>query len=104
MSFWSTLGKTALKVAPIAAGFIPGVGPLASMGIGGLTAGLSKKLEGGSLKDALISGGIGAGTGYLSGKLGDMTTSKPGGLGPSDPTKYVKNDIAKVAASGLGKS
>ena len=104
MSFWGKLGQVALKAAPIAAGFIPGVGPLASMAIGGLAAGAGKKIEGGSWKDSLLSGGIGAGTGYLSGKLGDMTTSKPGGLGPSDPTKYVRDDIAKVATSGLGRS
>jgi hypothetical protein len=93
MSFWGKLGKAALKVAPIAAGFIPGVGPLASMAIGAGTSALSKKLEGGNWKDALKSGAIGGATGYIGGKIG-----------PSDPTKFLKSDVANVAAKATGKS
>jgi hypothetical protein len=103
MSFWGKLGRVALKAAPIAAGFIPGIGPLASMAIGGIAAGADKKLSGGSWRDALISGGIGAGTGYASGKLGDMTTSRPGGIGPSNPTAYIGRDVADTAARALGQ-
>jgi hypothetical protein len=76
MGFWKGLGKVLLKAAPIAAAFIPGVGPLASMAIGAGTGALSKKIEGGSLKDSLIAGGIGAATGY-----GGAQAAK--GLGPS---------------------
>ena len=50
------VGKLALKAAPVAAMFIPGVGPLAAGGIGALTGALSKKAEGGSWGDALSSG------------------------------------------------
>jgi len=99
MSFWSKLGKGALKVAPIAAGFIPGVGPLASMAIGAGTSALSKKLEGGSWKDAAISGAVGGATGYASGKLGGLVKGK---IGPSDPTKYVK-DATTGISDRLGK-
>jgi hypothetical protein len=77
MSFWGALGRGLLKIAPIAANFIPGVGPLASMAIGGLTSGLSKKLSGGSWLDALKAGGIGAAAGYAGAKIPVK------GLGPS---------------------
>jgi hypothetical protein len=78
MGFWSKLGKIALKAAPIAAAFIPGVGPLASMAIGGATAAASKKAGGGSWKDALLAGGTGAAEGYGRGigpsKVGSTAT------------------------------
>lgn len=99
MSFWGKLGKIALKAAPIAAAFIPGVGPLASMAIGGLSSGASSKLEGGSWKDALLSGGIGAGTSYGLGKLGSMK-----GLGPSNPSSYVGKEVGNVAKAGGGSA
>jgi hypothetical protein len=112
MAFWKNLGKAALKVAPIAAGFIPGVGPLASAAIGGLSAGASKKIEGGSWKDALMSGGMGAGTGYLSSKLSQGMKGKGKGIGPSKlPDEFMipgfKPDMARQGLStgakiGLG--
>lgn len=91
MSFWGKLGKIALKVAPIAAAFIPGVGPLASMAIGGLTGAASTKASGGSWKQALLSGGIGAGAGAVGG--GALK-----GIGPSSGT------LAKIGAGAVGKA
>jgi|SRR6187402_1199405 len=91
MGFLSGLkkvGKIALKAAPIAAAFIPGVGPLASMAISAGTSGLSKKLEGGSWKDSLLSAGIGGAAGYAGGKIP--------GIGPSTGT------LAKVKDVGAG--
>jgi len=88
--FFKGLGKAALKIAPVAAGFIPGVGPLASAAIGGLASGASKKLEGGSWKDALVSGGIGAGMGYGAGKAAQAIK----GIGPSS---QAAKDVAGVA-------
>ncbi len=93
MSFWGGLGKILLKAAPIAANFIPGIGPLASMAISGATSGLSKKLSGGSWLDALKAGGIGAGASYAGGKIPIK------GIGPSS---YVGQDVAKVAGTGGG--
>lgn len=81
MGFWSKLGgalkgigKVALKAAPIATAFIPGVGLPLSMAIGAGAGIGSSKLGGGSWKDALMSGGMGAGMGALgnSGFLGKL--------------------------------
>lgn len=86
MGFWSKLGKGLLKAAPIAASFIPGVGPIAGMAIGAATGAASKKLSGGSWKDAAMAGAEGGASGYGSAK----------GLGPS---ATVKDKIG----SALGK-
>lgn len=87
MGFWGTLGKYALKAAPIAAAFIPGVGPLASMAIGGLSSAADTKLSGGSWKNALLSGGIGAGMGYAGGKVKGIGPSGKVAQGATQPTK-----------------
>jgi hypothetical protein len=91
MSFWGTLGKIALKVAPIAAAFIPGVGIPLAMAIGGATSAASKKIEGGSWKDALVAGGIGAGTSAVG--AGALK-----GIGPTSGL------LAKVGAGAAGKA
>jgi len=100
MGFWKGLGKVLLKAAPIAASFIPGVGPLAAMAIGAGTGALSKKLEGGSLKDSLISGGIGAASGFGAGQVAK-------GLGPSTSLLGKIGSGAKTmlggGAAGTGK-
>lgn len=91
MSFKSVLGKigkVALKAAPIAAAFIPGIGPLASMAIGAGTAAASKKLEGGSLKDAVLAGGMGAAQGYGTGSAK--------GIGPSASVASKAGKVANV--------
>src|SRR5580765_4951806 len=74
MSFWSKLGKIGLAVAPYAAMAIPGVGIPLGMALQGGIAAAQSKASGGSWKNALISGGIGAagaavGAGALS-KIG----------------------------------
>jgi len=102
MGFWSALGKGLLKIAPIAASFIPGVGPLASMAIGAGTGALSKKASGGSLKDSLLAGGLGAASGYGAGKIAQ-------GIGPSasimDKVKSGANSfMGNTSQSGSGWS
>lgn len=52
------IGKVLAQVAPIAAAFIPGVGPLASAALVAGTGALSSKLQGGSWGDALKSGAL----------------------------------------------
>ena len=76
MGFWKSLGKGLLKVAPIAASFIPGVGIPLGMAIAGATNAASAKASGGSWKDALLSGGIGAG-------MGAVGAGALKGIGPS---------------------
>jgi len=102
MSFKSVMkkvGKVALKAAPIAAAFIPGVGPLASMAIGGLASGASKKLEGGSWKDSLISGGLGAATGYGASKVAGGLKGAFSGKGLA-PSANIAGKIGNAASGG----
>jgi hypothetical protein len=73
--FLKKLGKGILKVAPVAASFIPGVGPLAAGAIGGVSGALSKKLEGGSWGDAL-SKGVMTGMGSYAGRKGVIGAKK----------------------------
>ena len=66
-------GGFLLKAAPIAASFIPGVGPEVSAALAAtLTA-----AQGGSLKDIALSGG----TAYLGGQAGQYVKGAAGGLG-----------------------
>lgn len=74
MGFWSKLGhglksvgKVALKAAPIASMFVPGLqgfGLAAMLGRAGIGAGASLA-GGGGLKGALLGGGLGVGAGAL---------------------------------------
>jgi hypothetical protein len=82
MGFWGKLGKGLLKAAPIAAAFIPGIGPLAAMGIGAATGAASKKLSGGSWKQSLGAGAMGAATGAM-GAAGKGVLGAARGLAPS---------------------
>jgi hypothetical protein len=66
--FWGKLGKGLLKAAPIAAAFIPGVGPLASLAIGAGAGAASGAIDGG-WKGALAGAGQGALTQGVMGKL-----------------------------------
>jgi len=91
MSFWGKLGKIGLKVAPYAALAIPGIGIPAAMAISGAANAASKKLEGGSWKDAALAGGIGAGTAAVGG--GALK-----GIGPSSGV------LAKLGAGAAGKA
>jgi hypothetical protein len=79
--FWSKLGGVLKFAAPIAASFIPGVGPLAAAAIagGGSTAG--SLLQGDSIGQALLSGGMGAASGYGARKLGGPRPMQGRGYG-----------------------
>src|SRR5262245_15440078 len=103
-SFFKGLGKGLVKVGKFAVPAVlaaTGVGaPLAAAAAGGLNT-LDKKLSGGSWKDSLIQGGIGAGLGYAgakipgigpSGKVVDAATKSPG----------IGSRIASAAVQGLG--
>lgn len=74
MGFWRKLGKLALKAAPVAASFIPGVGPLAAAGIGAAAGALGN----GKPKLSNVLGGAAAGAG---GALAKGAVSGGGGLG-----------------------
>ena len=101
MGFWGKLGKGLLKIAPYAAMAIPGVGVPLGMAIAGGTSAASKKLSGGSWKDALLSGGIDAGLSAVGGS----------GIGPSAGTvakaagkktvKSVLGDVGKNVLTGV---
>jgi len=95
MGFWGKLGKVALKVAPYAAMAIPGVGVPLGMAIGGATSAASKKLEGGSWKQAALSGAIGAGTGAVG--AGALK-----GIGPTSSglTKFLGGAAGKTTGTG----
>lgn len=105
MSFWSKLG-TGLKVAaPIAANFIPGVGPLASMAISGAIGAATSK---GGLKERLLNGGISAGMSYAGGKLPGTDTvmnmgSGGGGKGILDTLRKNIPQIAGAAGAMLSE-
>ena len=84
MGFWGSLGKGLLKVAPVAAAFIPGVGPLASMGISAAIKGATKKIQGGTWKQALGAGALGAAEGLGAkgiGASGGMLSKITGNIG-----------------------
>jgi hypothetical protein len=98
MGFWGKLGKGLLKAAPIAAAFIPGVGPLASMAIGAGTSALQKKISGGSWKDALKAGAVGGATGYLGAKV-PVGAGK--GLSPSKGFWNTAKDVAKKTGKSI---
>ncbi len=75
--FWSKLGSVALPVAGLAAGFIPGVGPLAGAALAGAGSALGRAAGGGGVKDAILAGAGGAAAGYGMAKAG---IGEPGGL------------------------
>jgi hypothetical protein len=93
MGFWGSLGKGLLKAAPIAASFIPGVGPIAGMAIGAATGAARGAMGGGGLKGA-IGGGIQGAT--------DAKAAK--GLGPSMSTAGKIGEIGKSAVGGMGSN
>lgn len=103
-SIMKKVGKVALKVAPYAAMAIPGVGPLAAMGISAATSAADKKLSGGSWKSALGAGAIGAGTSLIGSKLpvkGIGPSASVAKEGVKQSTKSVLGNMAKSSVSGL---
>jgi len=106
-SVMKKVGKVALKVAPYAAMAIPGVGIPLGLALQGGLAAADKKISGGSWKDALISGGIGAGLSAVGGKIPGL--DKVAGLGTSKAGTFVNsavggvnNKIANAGSRGIG--
>jgi hypothetical protein len=86
------VGKAALKAAPVAAMFIPGIGPVAAGAIGGISGLLSKKIEGGSwgqaLQKGVMSGLVSAGGKMaVQGAGRGLRASQRRGLGKWDTLK-----------------
>lgn len=73
MSFLSGVGKFLKKAAPLAA-FIPGVGPIAALGIGAAGGALGSALDHDNVLAGAAQGGLGAGVGKLAkGALPSLT-------------------------------
>jgi hypothetical protein len=88
MSFWSKLGKIALKAAPIAASFIPGLGPIAAAAIGAASGGAGAAVDhkglGGILTGAALGAAPGAAKGLIKGgNLGSRIARTALGAGGS---------------------
>jgi hypothetical protein len=75
--FWGKLGKGLLKIAPIAASFIPGVGPALGMAIAAGSGAASGAMGGGGVKGALLGGAMGAAGSRLPGALGKVAGGAP---------------------------
>lgn len=103
MSFWGKLGKIGLKIAPYAAMAIPGVGPLASMGIQAGIGAAQKKASGGSWLDALKSGGISGAASYVGGKVPGLDKIAGAGKGLAPSGNFVKEAVSGTANKALGK-
>lgn len=65
--FWSKLGKGLLKIAPIAAMAIPGLGPVASIALQAGLGAANGAASGGGLKGALLGGAVGGASAGLGG-------------------------------------
>ena len=107
--FGSGIGSILGKALPIAASFIPGIGPLGAAAIGGLGGALS----GGGLKGAAIGAALGGAGSYLSGGgsipgLGSIGKNVPaaGMFGPSQiPASGILGKVGTLGRSltgGLG--
>lgn len=106
MGFWGKLGKGLLKIAPYAAMAIPGVGVPLGMAISGGLSAVDKKVSGGSWKDALLAGGIGAGTSFAAGKIPGLDKIAGGAAGKATDqagSSFVKDAVTKSANKALGK-
>jgi len=101
MSFWSKLGKVLKVAAPIAASFIPGVGPLAAMaiGAGGSAAGSALNKEG--LKGSLINGLMGGATSGLGALAGGAGAAGAAGKAASGGIKGTIGRVGGSVLSGL---
>lgn len=86
------IGKVARVAVPIAANFIPGVGPLAAAGIG---AGVNALTKGGSLGDKLKAGASGAALGYGSGAVLGKIGGVPAGGAPGGVLGKIGGAIGK---------
>jgi hypothetical protein len=75
--FFSKLGGILKVAAPIAASFIPGVGPMAAMAIGAAGNAAGTKMQGGSWGQALGGAALGAGMSAATGGLGKVFQKPP---------------------------
>lgn len=85
MGFWGKLGRGLLKAAPIAAAFIPGIGPIASMALQAGLGAANAKAGGAGWKGTLLGAGLGGAT---------------SGLGPS--SSFIGKNVGSVANKALG--
>ena len=102
-SIWGKIGKVALKVAPIAAMAIPGVGPVASMALQAGLGAANSAANGGGLKGAILGAGMGA----AGAKLGGMTGAPSGSSFLNNVKSAVLNpkglaNIASAVVPGKG--
>lgn len=106
---FKSVGKVLKKVAPLiitaAVAAIPGVGPIAAGMIG---SGLGTLVQGGSLKDAIISAGIGGITAGIAPSVGDIGAQALGGMAQSavaggDMKDILTGGAIGAAGAGLGK-
>lgn len=72
--FWKKLGRGLLKIAPIAAMAIPGLGPVASTLLQAGLGAANGAASGGGLKGALLGGAVGA----VGGKMGGVSQAGAG--------------------------
>lgn len=71
------VGRVATAAAPVALNFIPGVGPALQLALSAAANAGGTKLNGGSWKDAALSGAVGAATNYATSKLPLPKFGKP---------------------------
>lgn len=84
--FWSKLGGALKFAAPIAASFIPGVGPIAGALISAGANAAGTKMQGGSWGDAALAGAVGGAAGWAGGKINPFGKGAPvnfAGVAPS---------------------
>lgn len=95
---WKKIGKFALtKVAPVAANFIPGVGPLAALGIRAGIGAAGGAASGGGWKSALLGGGLSAIP--TGGAGGTASSALKTGFGAA--AKSVGKQVGQQAAGDL---
>lgn len=81
------------KLAPLAAGLVPGVGAI----LAPITAGLTTAIQGGDIGDVLK----GAGLGYLGGQLAGTVSGAAGSYLPSTGISAIDSALAKAAGSAV---
>ena len=101
--FWKKLGGTLLPIAGLAANFIPGVGPLASMAIAAGTGAAGGALAGGK-KGALIGAGANTAASYGMNKMG-LGQDKPPVINNAMSSASLPTSMqqAAVQAPGAGQ-
>jgi hypothetical protein len=111
MAFWKNFLKYAIPIGAGAATLFTGgaAAPLLGMALGGGAGIASSKLGGGSWKNALISGGIGAGLGGIGGGAlkgmggaGKFLGSKAGQAALAGGSKFATG-IGQGQAQGMGQ-